>query len=534
MNLQGVQRRRALKAAAAVSVSIGAGWPISGFTSEQPQRGGNVTYLSGRMPGVLVPAIEATTGVSMIGAKILEPLFILDYAGKLVPMLGLSFAASDAGQTFTVRLRPGVKWHDGQPFTSADVAYSMTSVWKIFVTNQAFDLVKTIDTPAADTVVFRLERPISPDFFRATLASPFVTVVPRHLYEGKDVRTNPVNARPIGTGPFKITQRVENRYIVLERNPEYWQPQLPYLDRLTLQIMPDDSAAAAALEANQAQLVPQSNISIGDAKRLADSPTVAITTKGNEGLGWFGTMLFNLSTPGLSDLRVRRAIAHAIDRQVIADSAFAGFAKAAASIYPRDAHFFTKEGVPAYAVDLPKAKALLADAGYGPGKKPLKLKLAFLPFNQGLVSGAEYIQQALSGIGIEVELIQRDSAGSIRNIYRDYNFDLAVTLATATADPAQSVSNYFWSKTIDKIPFHNASQYRSAEADSAIERLASEQDNARRVQVAAELQRIIMRDLPALPLVEMQYYQAYRRELQNVANTPTWVLGSWADLWIKK
>ena len=204
---------------------------------------------------ILNPALRASTGVYIVTSKIIESLVDLDAAGKPVAQLATSWTTEPDGKTITFKLREGVTWHDGKPFTSADVQYNALELWKKHLNfGTALQLyLEAVDTPDPHTAVFRYSRPMPLDLLLRALAD-LGYVVPRHLYEGTDVLENPANTAPVGTGPFKFVQYQRGQFIIAERNPNYWRRDQPYLDRIVWRIITDKSAATAALETDQLQL----------------------------------------------------------------------------------------------------------------------------------------------------------------------------------------------------------------------------------------------------------------------------------------
>ena len=145
-------------------------------------------------------------------------------------------------------------WHDGAPFTSADVAWSLMNVWKTLHGRgrATYANVERADTPDARTVVLHLSQP-SPAIMNA-LAAAESQVLPRHRYEGTDVLTNPLNNAPVGTGPFRFKEWRRGSAVVVERNPDYWDAGKPYLDAIVMRFIPDGAGRSAALETGEALL----------------------------------------------------------------------------------------------------------------------------------------------------------------------------------------------------------------------------------------------------------------------------------------
>ena len=218
-------------------IATGLGLAGSFLAQAQPvpavtlRRGGTLTVHMPQEQRMLNPALRASIGVYIIGSKIIEPLFDLGEKGELMPRLAIGGTSSADGRSITVILRSGVKWHDGKPFTSSDVQFCALELWKKLQNygSQLHASLEAVDTPNPLEAVFRYSKPMPLDLFLAAAPDLFY-VVPKHVYEGSNPLENPANAAPIGTGPFKFVQYERGQFVVAERNPEYWQRGMPYLD----------------------------------------------------------------------------------------------------------------------------------------------------------------------------------------------------------------------------------------------------------------------------------------------------------------
>ena len=196
---------------------------------DRPRRGGTLNAIIQPEPVSLTAAVLAAAPTGIVGGNIFDGLVRYDLDLKPQPELATRWEVSPDGRTITFHLREGVTWHDGQPFTSADVAWSLENVWKpLNPRNPAlFRNITRADTPDPHTVVFHLVEPSIALF--GLLNGNGAQILPRHLYEGTNVLTNPYNLKPIGTGPFVFKEWVKGSHILLERNPHYWDAGKPYL-----------------------------------------------------------------------------------------------------------------------------------------------------------------------------------------------------------------------------------------------------------------------------------------------------------------
>ncbi len=329
----------------------------------------------------LNPSLQASTGVYIIGGKIQENLVDLDAEGKPVGVLAESWEASPDGKTITFKLRQGVTWHDGKPFTSADVAYTAMNMWKKILnygsTLQLF--LTAVDTPDPHTAIFRYERPMPLNLLLRALPD-LGYISPKHLYESGDIRQNPPNLAPVGTGPFRFVQYERGQYIIADRNPNYWRPNAPYLDRIVWRVVTDRAAAAAQMEAGQIHYSPFSGLTISDMARLAKDPRFIVSTKGNEGNARTNTIEFNFRRKELADIRVRRAIAHAINIPFFIENFLGEFAKRGTGPIPSvSTDFYPADNGPQYPYDKALAAELLDEAGYKPAPAARASRCACCP-----------------------------------------------------------------------------------------------------------------------------------------------------------
>lgn len=232
-------RRRFLGLSA---TALGAGLIAPGFArASSPVHGGTIVVLATSEPPTVTGI--AHTGVTDFTGKATEGLLTFDFDLNPLPQLAISWEQSADGLFYTFGLRPGMKWHDGQPFTSADVAYSIGAIKEGHPRGRVtFAGVTDIETPDELTVVLKLSRPAP--YLLTALGASETPIVPKHLYDGTKAAENPVNNAPIGTGPWLFKEWVRGSHIRFDRNPEYWDAPKPYADSLIFRFIPDASARA--------------------------------------------------------------------------------------------------------------------------------------------------------------------------------------------------------------------------------------------------------------------------------------------------
>ncbi|WP_439596951.1 ABC transporter substrate-binding protein [Falsiroseomonas sp.] len=522
-----IPRRAALLGGAGLLL----GAPAMG--QEAPRRGGTVTVLVTTDPRFLNPALRGNFSITNLAAKIIEPLVDLGPDGEPEGRLATAWDSTPDGLAITFRLRDGVRWHDGAPFTSADVQFSALEMWRK-VQNYGtivFRNLVAVDTPDATTAIFRFSRPmpLRQLLFAATELS---YVAPRHLYEGTDFFANPANLAPVGTGPFKFVSYSAGQHCIVERNPSYWQPGLPYLDRIITRFVPDPAAATAAVESGAVDMSLFSSMPRTDLARLAREGRFRVSAKGNEANSIGNTLCFNHRKAELQDVRVRRAFVHAIDANFYVRAFLQGLGRRGLGLQPSSSAFFAPD-LPDYPFDPRRAEALLDEAGYRRGAGGVRMTLRMTSTNgDDAVRFTTFVQQSLQRIGVRVTLTAYDSAAYLANVMRDWNFDLTAETIGFRNDPQISTTVFLRSGQPRGVPWSNQWGWLAPEMDSLIDTAAEEVDPARRKQLYHDLGAMVMRDLPLWFAVEQTYTSVVVPKMRNDHNNARWTGSHWADLWM--
>jgi peptide/nickel transport system substrate-binding protein len=526
-------RHRSIAAALALAL---ASTPAFALAQDDVTTGGTLIVAADSEPANLNPAMVASNGVFFVSSKIIEPLAEMDYETGLRPLLATSWEGSEDGSTFTVHLREGVTWHDGEPFTAKDVAFSAMEVWKAYgnLGRSFFANLESVDTPDDYTAIFNFSAPMPGQLMESALPA-LTSVVPEHLYAGTDIATNPYNLEPVGTGPFTFAEYRPGELYRLTAYEDYWDEGKPYLDEIIFQFLPDAASKAAALETGDIDLTAFSAIPLLDLDRLDGLDGVSAVTEGYEGLTYGITLDFNLRNEILADPAVRQAIRTAIDPQVIVDTIFLGYGvEPATGPVPTTDPIFYSPDVTTYAFDPAAAEAALDAAGYPRGEDGTRfsLRLRPAPFFAETRGTGDYVQQALEDVGINVELVTADAPGHIQAVYTDHDFDLAIDSPAYRNDPAISTTILYQGGLEPGIPFANQWGYDDPEMNELIAAAASETDADARVALYEQFQQKATEDLPIAFLVEFTFTTVANDRVQNVANNPRWPTSSWADTWI--
>ena len=504
-----------------------------------PARGGTLNFIVEPEPPTILALAHTAGGTQKISPKVTEGLLTYDFGLTPKPQLATEWSVAPDGLTYTFKLRPNVKWHDGKPFTSADVAYSIELLKQVHPRGRgSFANVIAIDTPDPLTAIFRLSKP-APYLLKALYAAES-PIVPKHIYEGvkiADVPTNPNGSAPIGTGPFIFRQWVRGSHIILERNPDYWDAGKPYLDQIVVRFVPDGAARAAGFETGELDLGGDNPIPLADLERIKALPNIGIDSRGYETKGDQTQLILNLDNEYLKDVRVRRAIAHAIDLDVILNTVWYGYGHVSPTPISTFLPQYLDTSIKPYAFDLKAAEQLLDEAGYkrnGSGNR-FSLRLTHNSYNEGFKRVAEYLKQNLARIGIDARIDSYDFSTYIQKVYTERAFDLTAEYLGNQFDPTLGVQRIYWSKNFKLgLPFSNASHYQNPEVDRLLETASVEVDEAKRKQEFNDFQKIIADELPVINLIALENVTVFNKRVKNHTTGAEGVQSNFADVYIKE
>jgi peptide/nickel transport system substrate-binding protein len=519
------------------SIARATGAPAASTAPTEPgARGGTVSMAIYAEPDFLVSAFSPAGPPLTVSTKVFDGLVDFDEQFRPVPRLATNWDSSSDGLVMTIKLRPGVKWHDGKPFTSADVAWSLENVWKKLHPQGriTYAHVTRVETPDAVTVVLHLDEP-SP-YIPSAFGSSISQVLPRHLYEGRDVLSNPANNAPVGTGPYRFSKWQRGSFIELERNPDYWQPGRPYLDKLVFRVFPDSAAASIALETNVVQIATSESIPQVDIQRIGRNPALRVFSGDSPTTATVLSLDLNLDRPVFRDPRVRQALYHAVDREFIVKNVYFGFAQQVdGPLAPTLAPFWTGD-VPKYPYDRARAESLLDAAGFKRGRDGTRFTVT-LDSNPktAMMQTSQYLRGALARVGVKVDLRSQDFGQYVKRIYTERDFDLGLILGNVGPDPVIGMQRFFASGSFKPgVPFSNGAHYVSAEADDLLARGQREMQPAARAKLYQRFAQVVETDLPRLPLVALATVILLNRNVQNIGDVGRAMYGNYADLWIRQ
>jgi len=492
---------------------------------ELPPRYGG-TIIIGILTDVthLNPAISTSYYIDTVSGQIYNSLMEYDYKTlEPVPELAKSWDISEDGLTYTFHLEEDVYWTDGEPFTSEDVKFTFENITIPYHPRGAatFGGIE-FEAPDEHTFVMKLKNSYAPLINYFTLW--YVGIMPKHLYEGTDILNNPHNWEdPVGTGPFMLDEWVKGSHIKLVRNPNYWREDEPYLDSVIFKIIPDTSSRLLAFENHEIDYVP---LMIPNTELVRLNETDGINVVSCGAFGSMHTIQNNLDNEYLSDIRVRKAIAYAIDKDQFNELVLDNLFKVATGPLPSTSWAYNPD-VEKYEQNITLANRLLDEAGYPRGPDGNRFSLRMIIGTTGRDKGVpemEIMRSQLSEVGIDLQLEVYDEATTTQMVSMERDFDMYLIAGLSTAPDPNMISGYLHSNRIlkdDPIPgLYNVMDYNNSRVDELFEMGKVETDVEKRKEIYGELQEIVVNELPCYYLIEDQYFHFYWEDYVGIPAGP--------------
>jgi peptide/nickel transport system substrate-binding protein len=512
---------------------------IAPFGSASAQKQGGILRITHRdSPASMSIHEEGTISVVLPMMGVFNNLVMFDPAKKqnslddIVPDLAEKWTWSEDGKTLTFTLRKGVKWHDGKPFTAADVKCTMDLLqgnapenFKVNFRKGWYANVESVTANGESETVFKLKAP-QPALL-GLLASGFSPIYPCH------VSPREMRQAPIGTGPFKFVEYKPNQTIKLARNPNYWKPGKPYLDGVEYTIIPNRSTAILAFQSGKFDMIFPFEVTVplvGDIK--ANRPDAICETAP---MNVAANILMNPNPP-FDDVEVRRAVAMTLDRKAFRDIMTSGHRRC------RRRHATPAGGslglppeilrdLPGYGPDIAKsrekARAVMAAKGYGPNK-PLKIKVSTRNLPTYRDASVILISQ-LKEIYIDGELQLVDTAQWVpKLIRRDYVIAVS-QVGNGVDDPDQ---NYFENYACGSRTYMD---YCNKDVDAMIAAQSAERDPEKRRKIAWEIDKKLTNEAVRPMLYYMYGATCWQPGLKGVSVQVNSIYNNWRldDVWLE-
>lgn len=409
----------------------------------------------------LVPSLSQGAGTQEILFNIYEGLIKPDSEGNLVPAVASDYTMSEDGLSYTFTLREGIKFHNGNPVTVADVKYSIDTCAGLNGGEpviSAFSNVESVETPDEKTIVITLKE--SSSSFLAILGTVEAAIVPA---DATDLQTNPV-----GTGPYRFVSRSLQENVVLQRFDEYWG-EPAHIQDITLKVLADADSIVMNLEGGAVDMVAR--VSTTQAAELSDNFEVIEGT-----MNLVQAVYLNNQVAPFDNEKVRQALCYAVNKQEILDFVSDGKGTpVGSSMFPAFGKYYIDELNDTYTTDLEKAKALLAEAGYADGFS-FTMKV---PSNyQQHVDTAQVVAEQFKQIGVtaNIELIEWETW--LSDVYQGRDFEATLVGVDASTLTAGAMLSRFRSDAHNNFMNFNNADYDAAYANALAAEAASDDEKA--------------------------------------------------------
>lgn len=482
------------------------------------KQGGSITVgLEFDIPGFdpLKVGVYDTAGFTA-AAAIFDTLTYLDDKGEPQPKLALSWTHSDDYKSWTFKLRPGVKFHDGTPFNAQAVKENFDR--QKDPANKcrcAFYIAYVHDLEATDdlTVVYHLNDPQVNQPALLSLQSSNNVI---HSPTAWKTKGDDYNRNPVGTGPYILKSWAAGDRIVLEKNPDYWNKGHPYLDRIVLKPLPDAQSRFASLQSGEADIVWDDEYDADNIQKAQKDPKLKVHTYAGSGAVVYA---FNTKAAPFDDVRVRQALVMALDRKKISQAITNGLARSASNPYG-DGSWVKCKDDGALPEDLEKAKALLKDYG-----KPVDFKMLVTATPRGRMIG-QVAQQLWKRAGANMEIEQVDQATIVPRAFMR-QFQLTPWRIVDLADPdPQMYANFH---TGSPVALAN---YSNPELDRLLEHARVTADVAQRTEDYCAISRLINKEAIWFWTFQNTYYAISSAKLKGLPNMYGSVIDV-SDVWME-
>ena len=471
---------------------------------------GQVVMLIESSPVNLDPRVGTDEASEHIDALIFDSLVKKDIHFQPQPWLAQSWEQPDP-RTFIFHLRSGIHFHDGRPLAARDVKWTIDSMHNgsiITAKSGAMLKVGTVEAPNDTTVVVHLKAP--DPFLLFNLSDGAFGVVP--YGSGRDF-----SQHPVGSGPFVFDSQEPDKEVILHRNQDSWQP-LPSIQAIHFSVVPDAITRALELQKGSADISSSRSLTPDMIHTIEHDPNTKL-----EVLQTPGTVVnyitFNMKDPELSDVRVRQAIAYAINRPLIVRSLFWNQVRLAQGLLPQS-HWAYANDAPSYDYDPAKANALLDATGRKRGADGIRFHLAMKTSTDETTRLlALIIAQQLRQVGIVLDVRSYEFA----TFYADITKGAFSMYALRWVGGNESPDIFHWAYSSETQPPHGANRgrYVNPEVDRLLNDATLKTDERARREDYVEVQKILANDLPTIPLWYFDNVLVHSRRLSNVQVTPS-------------
>ena len=458
-----------------------------------PVPGGSVVFGMTQDLASLDPHPETDAGTRDVVFNLYEGLVKPASDGSLVPAVASDYTISDDAKTFTFTLRDGITFHDGSPVTVEDVKYSIERYAEIQGESSAFSIMESVEIVDEKTVKVNLTEGNSEFLANLTLA-----ILPQ---------SNEANfeTQPIGTGPFKFVSFTPGQSLVVEAYEGYWNPELPYLDKVTFKIVADTDTAVTELQAGTLDVW----------QYLTDDQVATLTSgfnilQGN--VNYVQALFLNNEFEPFQDVRVRQAMNYAVDKDQINEMLFGGKSHIiGTNMIPAFSKYYNEETETVYTRDVEKAKELLAEAGYPDGfDLVIRVPDNYKPHE----STAEIIVESLKEVGINATIQLDEFSSWVEEVYTGRDFQATIVAVDGTLSPGS------WLEKNPSDAPKNFTNYSNAEFDVTYKAALATVDDEEKVELYKKCQMILAEDAASVYIQDAANLVAVNEKLDGYVFYP--------------
>ena len=485
---------------------------------------------SNQVPRHFNGAIQSGIATAVPSTQIFASPLRYDSKWNPEPYLAESWETSEDGLTVTLHLVEGARFHDGEPITSADVAFSIRTVKEHHPFTTMLEPISEVETPDDRTVVITLAHP-HPALLLA-MSPALMPVLPEHIYGEGDIQQNPANLNPVGSGPFRFVEYRQGEYIRLEKNEDFFIEGRPLLDEIVIQIFNDPANLTLAIERGDVEYAPFLS-NVRDIQRLQGAADVTVSTEGGDAIGPINWLAFNTKKEPFDDKRVRQAIAYAVNKDFYLDRLLGGVAQDVPGPITPSSPLATDD-LERYEFDLERAAELLDEAGLAPGADGVRFSMTIDYAPAAIDTGrnlVEYLRTQLRSIGVNVEVRTSPDFPTWAQRISNYDFDMTQDSVFNWGDPVIGVNRTYLSSNIRPgVIWSNTQQYENPRVDELLTAAARENDPAARAELYREFQQIVVDDAPIIFLSTVPLATAYKSGLEGLPTTIWGAAAPWDEM----
>ena len=486
--------------------------------------------------GKFNPLVSNTQYDGYVNTLVYDSLLKLNSKIELESSMAEKYEITNEGKKLVFKLKPGIKFHDGNPVTSKDVKFTLESLanpkyegdlasyvqsitgFKEFHEGKVTEL-KGVVCPDDNTIEINFDTPYSP----ALINIGTLGILPAHIWGKIDIdkwgENNEAIAKPVGSGPYKFDSFKVGEFTKLVANEEYHNGA-PKIKNFVFKVVNEETSSAELINGS-IDLAELSNIKADDAKTLNEKG-IEVLKYPNSKIQYMG---FNLRNKTLQDVKLRTAIAYGIDREALVNGLLEGNGVVINTPMVPSLWSYPKEGLVEYKFDVEKARALLKEAGYedtngngivDKGGKDLELTLTVPTGDTVREKTGTIIQDNLSKIGIKVKIEAMEFKAVMQKVVGDHEFEMYLMGNTLEADPDPTPNWYSTQASDEKGVFGwNIAGFKSKEADNLMDLNRKATVLEERAKILNDFGKLLNKELPWIPLYASDIVKAYNKNLKN-------------------